>query len=504
MGQVSIRIAVVGTGAAAWAAATTLLARKDAERLEITVIGPKRNAPPAPPFDRDPRLWTRRERALANATIRRRTGWVFPPPRSQFGAILDATVRGSGATLYTTRRFGGLSDFWSTALFPCRDGELSGVPAGERLPPYYQAIADRVGIAGDERLSSFFSPSYVNRPPVRSTALLQKLAEGLQDRSVDSWRFAAGANHLAVETLPDRENACVYCAGCHYGCFRGSLMRPGFELGKLIDAGAVRHHPGWVRSIRATAGGSEILLESGESVSADFVFLCGGAYGSTEIALRSKDALGVEAFIDDTEMYNFPILHRGRGIPFEPDHFAISSVVVGMEPENPDVGRYGHVLLAPLPAILFDFYLPGPWRALLSRGTSMLRSRSVIAQMYVDSSTGVRYAMRLEKDGTTACRLVRSRGSDPAARQQVRALRKGLSGTDFWVPPFPLSPVASSFHYVGGMTPSAGLLDAPERSELLPRTFVCDASVFSYSPAQPVTFTIMAHSARVVTEALGS
>jgi hypothetical protein len=389
-------------------------------------------------------------------------------------------------------------------MFPCRDDDLARVPAGERLPGYYEAVADRVGIAGDERLSSFYSRSYVNRPPVRTTALLQKLADSLQGRTAEEWRFAAGANHLAVETRPDRENSCVYCAGCHYGCFRGSLMRPGVELGKLIDAGALGHHPGWVHSVRASRGGATVTLESGESLSADFVFLCGGVHGSTAIALRSKEAQGVEVFIDDNEMYNFPVAHRGSSTPFERDHFAISSVVVCMEPEAPGVGHYGHVLLAPLPGILFDFYLPSSWSALLTRGTDALRNRFAIAQMYVDSSTGARYALRLEKDDSISCRLVRSRASDVAARRQVRALRKALSGSDFWVPPFPLAPVASSFHYVGGLAPSTGLVDVPERAELLPRTFLCDASVFTYSPAQPLTFTIMAHAARVVTEALDS
>jgi hypothetical protein len=504
MGSNSVRIAVVGTGAAAWSVATTLLARKDAKRLHVTVIGSKRNAPPEPPFEKDPRQWTSGERGLANASIRRRTGWVFPPPRSQFGEILTANTSGEGAALYTTRRFGGLSDFWSTAMFPCREDDLAGVPAGERLPPYYQDLADRVGISGDDRLSAFFSPSYVNRPPVRSTALLQKLADGLQDRTVGEWRFAAGANHLAVETRAGRDDACVYCAGCHYGCFRGSLMRPGLELGNLIDAGAVRHHVGWVRSVEPTNGGADVLLESGERLSADLVFLCGGAYGSTEIALRSKDAVGLDVFVDDNEMYNFPILHRGRGVAFEPDHFAISSIVVAMERQAQAASRYGHVLLAPLPSILFDFYLSGPLRALLGGGIRLLRSRFAIAQMYVDSSTAARHALRLEEDGSVSCRAVRTRGSDLAAKEQVRAFKKALEGTGFWAPPFPLSPVPSSFHYVGGLAPSTGLLDAPERAELLPRTFVCDASVFSYSPAQPLTFTIMAHAARVVTEALAS
>ncbi len=482
--------------------ATTLLARKDAARLNIAVIGPERNNPASGPFERDPRQWTNEERGRANSTIRRRTGVVFPPPRSQFGEILVAATTGKGATLYATRRFGGLSDFWSTALFPYREDDLAHVPAGDRLVPHYRDLADRIGIAGDERLASFFSPSYVNRPPVRSTPLLQKLADRLHERTAGGWRFAAGANHLAVETRSDRENTCVYCAGCHYGCFRGSLMRPGFELGKLIESGAVRHHAGWVHSVRSGTSGPEVVLESGDVRSADFVFLCGGAPGSTEIALRSREAVGVDVFVDDNEMYNFPILHRGRGIPFERDHFAISSVAVGMEPEDPVAGGYGHMLIAPLPAILFDFYLPGALSARVSGITDAVRGRSLIAQMYADGTTGARYAMRLETDGSVSTRLVRSRASDSAARRQVGALKKALSESGFWAPPFPLSPVKSSFHYVGGLVPSTGLLEAPERAELMPRTFLCDASVFTHSPAQPLTFTIMAHAARVVTEAL--
>lgn len=484
--------------------ATTLLARKDAARLKITVIGPERNHPPPALFQRDPRHWTNEERGRANCTIRRRTGLVFPPPRSQFGKILEVATTEKGAALYGTRRFGGLSDFWSTALFPYREDDLAHVPGGERLPAYYEAIADRIGIAGDERVSSFFPRSYVNRPPARPTSLIQKLADRLQDRTAAGWRFAAGANHLGVETRTNQESACVYCAGCHYGCFRGSLMRPGFEVGKLIESGAVGHHPGWVHSVRPAQDGAAVMLESGDRLAADFVFLCGGAPGSTEIALRSKDAIGVDVFVDDNEMYNFPILYRGKGVSFERDHFAISNIVACMEPENPDVGRYAHLLLAPLPAILFDFYLPGAWSARLTRVTDAVRGRSLIAQMYVDGTTAARHAMRLEDDGSVSTRLVRHRASDFAARRQVAALKQALAGTEFWAPPFPLSPVQSSFHYVGGLAPSTGLVETVERAELFPRAFLCDASVFTYSPAQPLTFTIMAHAARVVTEALQS
>src|SRR5262249_32639459 len=140
--------------------------------------------------------------------LRRDFGHGFPPPRGHFGASLGRHNKQTPGLLWKSDSFGGLSNFWSCWLFPFRNEEFEGWPFGYAdLKPNYAAIADAGGLAGArDGLSAAFEEDFLTRPPIRLTALSQRLLDCLgPERVAGSHRILSGANRLAVETRPDAE-----------------------------------------------------------------------------------------------------------------------------------------------------------------------------------------------------------------------------------------------------------------------------------------------------------
>jgi hypothetical protein len=218
---------------------------------------------------------------------------------------------------------------------------------------------------------------------------------------------------------------------------------------------------------------------------------------STEIVLRSLALYETDVYIDDNEMYNFPILYRGLESLAFSDYFPIATNVVGFLPSANEAGGYGHMHVAPLPGYLFSYYLNAGLERRLHPLLRRFQGRALIAQLYVDGSLSSRYAMRLSRSGCLEIKSVRRDRSDPRARVFKDVLRKNLKGTPFFVPPFPLMRVDSSMHYTGGFGFQGDRVPVGAGCEIMPRVFAADSMTFPETPAQPLSFTIMANAMRV-------
>jgi hypothetical protein len=62
--------------------------------------------------------------------------------------------------------------------------------------------------------------------------------------------------------------------------------------------------------------------------------------------------------------------------------------------------------------------------------------------------------------------------------------------------------MSTSSHYVGAFPFAGTQVPVSSGGEILPNVYVADSSVFPESPAQTLTFTIMANAARTARESL--
>ncbi len=500
------RIAIVGTGPAAYAVVRSLRSLPSDNKLELTLIGPDRKIPQDPLAGRDPRHWSAREYNSLHRATRRRTGWTFPPPRLNRGVSLENWGDAGAKGLSKSQELGGLGNYWSTSLFPFRSEVFDSQWPITRsdLHPYYVKVAEWLGLAAtDDALNEVFDDSYATRPPIVPTPLCRRLVEAIgQADAVPGIRLVAGLERLAVETRSNSSRNCVYCGGCMYGCFRGSMFSPARELRALVQQSRVRFEPHRVQSIEPREGRVKILLESGETRVFERVFLCAGALGTTEIIMRSFGLAGREVFIDDNEMYVVPILCLTRPDRWVSEYFPLANSVIALRPGG-EIGPYVHIIVAPLPSYLFDFYLPKQLTDFLRLPIQGLQNRVLLAAIYVDGATAARYSTSIDKQGELRIRLVRRGESDFRVREAQQALRRALAPSGFRLLSHPLFRTASSVHHAGGFHYAQHTVPVGGDSAIDSGVYICDSTVFPRTPAEPPTFSIMANAVRTVYEAMG-
>jgi hypothetical protein len=468
------------------------------------LIGPENKSQISNHHFQDPRTWSNGVYDETHRSIRSKTGFVFPPPRTQYGRPLNSWSNNN--QLYKSDYFGGLGNYWSTSMFPFHSDNFLDWPINyDDLKPYYKEIADEIGIAGRKNsLNNYFPENFINNEPIESTPIVSSFMDSINTNNGNKYKLIKGSNHLAVETNPNRINACIYCGGCFYGCHQDSLFVPTRHLKELINKGEIKYIDSIVHKVEKASSG-KILINSKEEFLGEYdkVFLCAGAIASTKIVLRSFNLHDKTVYIDDNEMYNFPIFYYGQKLKQFSDHFPISTDVIGFVPNVDDV-KYAQSHFTVLPSYLFDFYFPKKLTNQFDSSIKKIQGRFMLAQLYIDGSTASRYAVSINSNDEFIIENVRRDASDYGAKECINTLKNNLSKSSFYIPPFPLMKVRSSAHYVGGFSFINDLIPIDDRCELIPNFYSCDSMVFPESPAQPLTFTIMANAARVTELALNN
>lgn len=443
--------------------------------------------------------------------LREESGGGFPPPKSHFGQSLSRHRVEDRPLLWKSEHRGGLTNFWGGGMFPFTDREFQGWPVtAAEMDPYYRILADRVGVCGEpDRLNEYFPSDYVNRPPLRTSPVIEKLRDTINAHGDDGrragYRMVAGASRLALETRPQNEHACVYCGECMVGCGREAIWSARRELAGFQQRGTVTAYvEGRVQSIRerqvhylrGDGGAPEVAGPF------DRIFLAAGVIGSTEIVMRSFGlARGPEMI--DTAILSFPLMYAGAAGGFSgggPDYFSLCNLTVMGIPDDPSLGA-AQVSVYPSFDHLWRFYTPqalwGGMRPLWRFG----RWRLMLGRVYLDGAADRRLALEMQ-DG----RLVIHRGAQPdvasVSKPFMESLRQVANHAGFYVPPVPPIGHGTSSHYGCTLPYGGGLVDVARSGRIAPGVYLADASAFPTLPALSPTFTIMANACRSAHEAL--
>ncbi len=497
------KFALIGTGAAAFGAALAL-SDTGGGPSDVELIGPDDGSDLSELASRDPRTWADEDYDRIHRSIRAAVGLKFPPPRTLFGETIDRyPLTGGTATLWRSERFGGLANFWSGAMFPLtlRDWETWTVDAAE-FAPHYRRIAEVVGVAGrPDAIDHFYGTSYVNRPPAPCSALNERLISGVNANSRQGdVRVLAGVNRLAIETRDGHAHACVSCGECMYGCFRESLFRPGKPLRTMVTDQRLRYRRVAVHRVEPGSGGCRVVFRDGDSTVYDRVILCAGAIGTSEILLRSFGAPGDSMMIDDNEIYMFALINLASGIEKQRDYMSFANSVVGIMPDDPS-DSYCQAQIAPFMEYLINYYAPRSVGKALSWLKANLRQRILLGKLYTGGPTAARFALALTSTNDIERAVIRTGLSQQAARRALKAMSGAYGRQGFKMLPIPAMRAKTSSHYVGNLSTAPLGLRLNPAGQLSPGLWVADSTAFPHSPAQPLTFTIMANAHRVATAA---
>jgi hypothetical protein len=504
-----IRVAVVGGGAAAVGVLSGLKARRASVFVTQIDLAPGRRSEFEPTHSNSTARTTATDLETSPefiAHLRKKLGWKFPPPKSHFGVTPETLSVTGWGSVWSSNTGGGLTRFWGASALPYPDAEFADWPiSAAELRAHYQAVVDEIPVCGTEdALSALWGGGLSSRPALKRSAIFDALEAHLAQRGqewIKGSRFIGGSGRMAIETNPEAANVCRLIGSCMSGCPRDAVFSAEAFMARASTSRAIdKQIIG--RVLTFDPARKTLAVESGAGVNElgpfDLILLAAGCIGSTAIALRSLPAIRA-APLQDNSLYTFPLCYLRRAPRTEDQaYFALTNFFVACQAHR--AARMSVVQIYPFFDLLWQYYVPSvlwPMIRPLGRG---LRAHVAIARLYVTPEYSQAYRFTLDAHGEPILALERP----PCALEKIpglwTAIRTGLSGNGFWVPPAPKVLHRTSSHYAGTL-PLASAACAADGS-IATGVYVCDSAAFPRSSAFSPTLTIMAYARRTTVEAL--
>ena len=227
----------------------------------------------------------------------------FPPSKSYIFAGTPPRFRWrvEGFAPLASFARGGLAEAWTAGVYPFNDAELADFPfAYADIAPYYDLVAERIGISGEVDDLARFMPVHQHLlPPLdldeHSSLILRTYAER---RASLNRRLGCYIGRSRIATISrDREGrqACSYLGRCLWGCPSDSLYTPSITLAECRRHDRFRYVSGvYVRYFRTNAHRriTAVVVDTGpgkasEDVPVDTLALGAGTLSSCKIFLES-------------------------------------------------------------------------------------------------------------------------------------------------------------------------------------------------------------------------
>jgi choline dehydrogenase-like flavoprotein len=532
-----MKIVVVGSGASA--VHFTLSALERGHEVLMLDVGHRRPDPvrPADSFEDlkrnldDPAAHFLGERYEAVTYPGDATEYYgFPPNKSYvFEGIDSFRVHARGFSPLLSFAQGGLAEAWTGGVFPFNDEELAAFPFDySEIEPYYDLIAQRIGIAGTEDDLARYHPVHRHLlPPLEldehSRVLLDAYAARREEFLDDG--FTMGRSRIATLSEPrDGREACDKLGRCLIGCPTESLYTPLLTLRRCFDferfayrGGLCVRHFRFDSSRRIETVVAEAVEGGGrEEFSLDRLVLAAGTLASSKIFLESwrnetGDTVELRGLMDNRQIL-MPFLNpRLIGRPHDPRTYQYHQITVGVN--GGDASDYVHGLLTTLKtASIHPIVQSVPF----DMKTSLDIFRNVHAALglvninFADTrrtSSYVTLSPSASDESTLVVHYETPPGEERRLNKTVKRFRRALRKLGCLVPPgmSHVRPMGASVHYAGVLPMTgaeAAFTTTPEgRSREFENLWFVDGTTFPFLPAKNLTFTLMANAARVAEQA---
>jgi choline dehydrogenase-like flavoprotein len=491
------RLAIVGAGPSALAAALAAIAR--GIMPDIFDIAAE---PPAEARALRDRLaatpladWRAEDRAAARASSGAARG---VPRKAWFGsafAFADAALGVESGGAVPSRAFGGYSKVWGAAALAPGPGDLADWPAELRR--------DLAGAL--DRASAILPARAPDLPYGPQMAALRADAAN---------REALAPARLAIERA-----SCNACGMCLSGCPYGAIFDAGAHLTALERDGKLRIvRSTFVAEVGEDASGATLRgHDLGSQAPFEFryarILLAAGPIGTTRIVMRSRALFERDVTMKDSQKILIPILRRTAPAGALDDRGVMLAGLFVDPPAPAGYAHRPHLQITGINPMLLAHLGIGPapskgaWRR---RMLAPLLARLMVGWGGLHSDYSGSLVLRLSPGDGPFDRLhIRTRetqASAAAARAAVASFRRALAPARTHIPPIGWRVVApGEGNHLGASLPMGGPDSAPA-SDLLGRPLgftrihAVDASVFPSVPATTLLLLSMANADRIARE----
>lgn len=498
-----MKVALIGSGAAALGVLDRLAATDGTARPEVTLIDrPAPEIAPAPVAG----AWTDAAIARLYRDMKPRLGAAFPPPKTRFGAAPGKREVPDWGWVWDSAGAGGLTSIWGLSAVPFSRRDMRGWPIGpDDLRPHYSAIAARIGISGRaDAFGEAVGDAYSSLPPIPVPPVVDALRLSIDARPHgESYDFVAGASRLALETRPERPNGCIACGECMLGCPRDSMHSSATTITSWAAEGLVtKRVPARALAVDLAARTVAVAGSRGERESLgpfDRIYIAAGCIGSTEIAMRSL-GLHEGPLIVDSAVYTLVIAYLGPSRPWDARRYvALTNLLIAAIPRAGD-GPSAQVQIYPIFDHLWRYYLPrGAWPFARPIGKAM-RRRMLLARVFLDDAPSQRYAIHVAGDAPARLTLAHPGTALADIPGLLPDLKRLFNGGRFRILPLPITRQRTSSHYAASLPMQRGPVGLD--GAIAPGIHLCDSATFPTAPATSPTFTIMANARRIADASL--
>lgn len=425
---------------------------------------------------------------------------------------------------------GGLAQAWTGGAYPFDDHDLAEFPFGyEELRPFYDEVAQRIGIMGDEdALSRFFPVHRHLLPPLKFDEQSQVLADTYREKGehlTGKTGVYFGRSRVAVLSQ-DKQNrkACDYSGRCIWGCPSDSLYVPmitlkeclGYENFAYIPRHMVTHFRYEANRVTAVIARN---LENNEptAFSVDFLVMAAGTLSSTMVYLESiyrqtGEVLKLHGLMDNRQILVPFINLQMLGKPYNPQSYQYHQLALGFRDDSlkgNDYGDYIHGQVTTLKTALMQPVLqtmPLDWQTATLLGRNLHSALGVININFSDTRRDSNYiTLHPFPHGISTLEL---RYVEPANEKKrifsaIKKIKKFMSGLGNIIPPgqIHIRPMGASVHYSGTIpmakNPQSHTLSPNCRSYDFENLYFVDGTSLPFLPAKNLTFTLMANAVRV-------
>jgi choline dehydrogenase-like flavoprotein len=422
---------------------------------------------------------------------------------------------------------GGLAEAWTGGVYPFNDEELEDFPfSGSDIAPYYDVIAERIGISGIADDLDRFMPVHRHlMPPLDLDEHSRVLVDAYdRQRTRLNTRLGCylGRSRIATLTrdLKDRQG-CGYLGRCLWGCPRGALYTPVLTLDECRRFPGFEYRTGvYVRHFGVDDGGrvSDVAVEDVatgrmERLAVEQLVLAAGTLSTSRVFLESVyqstgQIVTLGGLMDNRQIMmpfiNLRMLRR----PYNPDTYQYHQLGLGLEGNTPRDYVHGQIttlktaLIHPLvQQFPFDF------KTSLAIFRDLHTALGLVNINFCDTRRASNSVTLEPGAGDRPSKLVIH--YEPASQEQktiaaaLRRVRRVLWSLGCVVPPGTtrLRPMGASVHYAGLLPMSATRAPwttSPEaQSHDFQNLYIVDGTTFPFLPAKNLTFTLMANAARV-------